>query len=73
MGGRILRSLARPYERALLKKAGVGSSALRCVAAAAEEALGARGHCRCAQVDLQRGDGGVIEQLWESVMTKVAS
>ena len=30
-----------------------------CVVAAANEALGAREHCRCAQVDLHRGDGGL--------------
>eukprot|EP00964_Phaeocystis_antarctica_P000211 scaffold128_cov60-Phaeocystis_antarctica.AAC.2 len=31
-----------------------------CVLAAAKEALGAREHCRCAQVDLHRGDGGPL-------------
>eukprot|EP00964_Phaeocystis_antarctica_P003586 scaffold1940_cov78-Phaeocystis_antarctica.AAC.4 len=31
-----------------------------CVVYAAKEALGAREHCRCAQVDLHRGDGGPL-------------
>ena len=39
-----------------------------CVVAAAKEALGAREHCRCAQVDLHRGDGGPLG----SVMRKAS-
>ena len=39
-----------------------------CVVAAAKEALGAREHCRCAQVDLHRGDGGPLG----SVMKKAS-
>eukprot|EP00964_Phaeocystis_antarctica_P160551 scaffold132246_cov78-Phaeocystis_antarctica.AAC.1 len=39
-----------------------------CVVAAANEALGAREHCRCAQVDLHRGDGGPLG----SVMRKAS-
>ena len=40
-----------------------------CVVAAAKEALGAQEHCRCAQVDLHRGDGGPLG----SVMRKASS
>ena len=39
-----------------------------CVVAAANEALRAREHCRCAQVDLHRGDGGPLG----SVMRKAS-